>query len=172
MMKYLDKEQQMIIKILIVIVSIICISFIIILFNKDKFVKKSQFVIPELEQNSITGKPSSASKKCMYKEAKVNDEYIVYLCAIPTFKDNILTIYFTSDEVNKGLIKIKVLDSDNNVIGESGLINPNSYIKNIKLNKELKNKERITIKVMHYEKETYYSLGGIKLDLFVRKIDD
>ena len=70
---------------------------------------------------------------------------------------------------NKGLIKIKVLDSKKTVIGESGLISPNSYLKNIVLSKQLMNKEKITIRVMNYEKDTYYSLGEVKLDLFVRK---
>lgn len=169
-MKYLDKEQKLIIKILIVIVSIICFTSIIVLLNKGSFTKKGQFIIPEMEKNVIYGKPDNLPKEYMYQEAKVNDNYIVYLCVVPIFKDNILTLYFTSSEVNKGLIKIQILDSNKNVIGESGLINPNSYIKEITLIRELENKEMITINVMNYEKETYYSLGEIKLTVPVRKI--
>jgi len=169
-MKYLDQEQKLIIKILIVIVSIACIILLIINAN-IKNIKKGQFIIPEMEQNVVEGKPTDIPKEYMYQEAKVNDDYIVYLCAIPTFKDNKLTLYFTSSEVNKGLIKIKILDSQKNIIGESGLINPNSYIKDIELSKDLDDKEMITIKVMNYEKETYYSLGSIRLTVPVRRID-
>ena len=86
-MKCLDKEQKLIIKILIVIVSIICIISLIINTN-IKNIKKGQFIIPEMEQNVIEGKPNNIPKEYMYREAKVNDNYIVYLCAIPTFKDN------------------------------------------------------------------------------------
>jgi len=172
MIKNLDDKEKLIIKIMIVIVAIICIISLIIFFNKDKLAKKGQFIIPEMEESAINGKPNAIPKEYMYQEAKVNDDYIIYLSANPSIKDNILTIYFTSVETNKGLIKIKILDSNDSVIGESGLINSNSYIKDITLNKSLKNKEKITIKVMHYEKETYYSLGSIKLDLLVRKIED
>ena len=116
-MKNLNKKQQLIIKISLGILLVICIITLIIFLNKNNFAKKGQFVIPKTEQNAIQGKPDSIPEEYMYQEAKVNDDYIVYLCAIPTVKDNILTIYFTSVETNKGLIKIKILDSNNNIIG-------------------------------------------------------
>lgn len=170
MMNNMDKEQKIILKISLAIALVICTISLIIFLNRDAFAKKGQFVVPEMDLTAINGKPDNIPKEYMYQEAKVNNEYIVYLCAIPTVQDKELTIYFTSINTNKGLMKIKVLDSKNNVIGESGLINPDSYIKSITLNKDLKDQEQITIKVMHYEKETYYSLGGIKLDVHVRKI--
>ena len=163
----MDKNQKLIIKITLVFVIIIIVISLIIFLNSLS--KKSGFIIPKIETNAIEGKPNNIKKKCIYQEAKVNDEYIVYLCAYPLLEERTLNIYFTSSEVNKGLIKVKVLDSENKVIGETGLINPDSYIKDISLNKDLKDKERITLRIMNYEKETYYSLGEIKLDLLVRK---
>lgn len=171
MIKTLDKRQKKIIKVLICIVLIICIISIIILFSKDSIKKIGEFHIPDMEESAITGKPENIPKEYMYQEAKVNDNYVVYLCASPVFKNKILTIYFTSSIVNKGLIKIRILDSDNNIIGESGLISPNSYIKDIELNNKINDKEMITVKVMNYEKETYYSLGEIKLSIIARKED-
>ena len=172
MIKYIDDEQKSIIKIALIIVLIItCAVIIIFILNKNNLESNGQFIIPEIETNATMGKPNDIPKEYMYQEVKVNDNYIVYLCAIPQVKDNNLTIYFTSTEKNEGLVKIKVFNSNNSLIGESGLINPNSYIKDIKLNKTLNNNDSITVKVMHYEKETYYSLGEVKLDLLVKKID-
>ena len=170
MKNYLDKQQKLILKLSFVFVIVLLIIALIIFFNKDKVEKKVQFVVPEKEQNVILGKPNNIEKNCMYQNVKVNDKYSVHLCGIPLLKDNNLTIYFTSDETNVGQMKIKVLDLDSNIIGESGIISPDSYIKDIKLNKNLKDKEKITVKVMNYEDETYYSLGSIKLDLTVTKI--
>ena len=167
-MSHIDKKQKLIIKIMIIIVLIISITSLIIFFNKDSFSQKGEFIVPKKDDNAIDGKPSDVAKECMYQEAKVNDEYIVYLCALPLFQDNKLSVYFTSFRNNKGLMRIKILDLEKNVIGESGLISPNSYIKDIVLNKKLENGDIITVKVMHYEKNTYYSLGEIKLDLPVR----
>ena len=164
----MNKEQRLVIKIMLVIVMIMSIALIVILFNRANFYKKGDFVVPEIESNAIDGTPNDMEKECMYQEARVNDEYIVNLCALPLFQDNKLNIYFTSLKTNKGLIKIKILDLEKNVIGESGLISPNSYVKDIVLNKKLVNNDRITVRVMHYEKNTYYSLGEIKLDLPVR----
>ena len=169
-MKSIDKNQRLILKITFSIVLIILATAIILFYNKGSLVKKGQFIIPEVEKKAILGMPDDIPEEYMYQEVKVNDDYIVYLCSIPTVKDNKLTIYFTSVKTNKGLIRIKVLDSKNNIIGESGLLNPNSYVKEILLSNDLYDNEIITIKVMNYEKDTYYSLGEIKLDLFIKKI--
>lgn len=168
MMKYLDGQQKIIVKVLFIIVLFVCISSFIMFLKRDAFAKKGEFVAPPKEYNAINGLPNDYSKDCMYQEAKVTDDYIIYLCAAPTIKNNKLKLYFTSIKTNKGLMKIKVLDARNNEIGECGLIEPNSYIKEIILNKELKAGDKITVRVMNYEKDTYYSLGEIKLDLFVR----
>ena len=169
-MKNLDRQQKTIIKVLFIIVLIICAVSLVLFFNRGGFARKGDFVVPPKEQNAVRGVPRDYPKECLYQEAKVTDDYIIYLCAAPAIKDNQLSIYFTSVKTNKGLMRIKVLDQKNNEIGNSGLIEPNSYIKEVALNKEFKARDKITIRVMNYEKDTYYSLGEIKLDLFIREV--
>ncbi len=170
MMKNMTKNQKLALKITILVILVFIIIFFLFLFIKNPSVIKGEFIPPKMDDNYIIGKPVGVSKECIYQEAKVNDEYIVYLCASPLFENNKLNLYFTSSKNNKGLIKIKILDLNNKIIGESGLIEPDSYLKDIYISKKLINNERITVRIMHYEKKTYYSLGELKLDLLVREM--
>ena len=165
----MNKRERKIITVFIVVFVIICISTLILFINKGNIVRKVDFDKPTIETNFIKGIPDNIDSSLTYKEMAVKDDYIVYLCSTPKVNKNMLTIYFTSSEKNKDLLKIKIFDKDEKVLSESGLINPNSYIKEIKLNRELLNNEMVTIKVMSYEKETYYSNGSFKLNVFVHK---
>ena len=166
----MDKNQKMIILILLIIFIVFFIGVIVLFLNKDKINKKGEFVVPEFEASSIDGKPENVDETLTYQEIRVKEDYIIYMCATPIEEDGKLTLYFTSSEKNIDLLKVRIFDVNNNLIGESGLLKPNSYVKNIILNRSLKENEGIIVKVMSYEKDIYYSNGSFKLNVFVTKI--
>lgn len=165
----MSKCEKIIIRILLVLFSIMFAFCLVLLFNKDNVVRKSKFVVPHLDASAVSGEPEEVNKELTYQKILIKEDYIVYLCATPKINKNILTIYFTSSVKNNKLLKIRIFDNNDVILGESGLIKPNSYIKDIKLNRNLKDKEYISIKVMSYENETYYSGGSFKLNIFVHK---
>lgn len=165
----MDKNQKTIIISSIIVLIVFLIGLLVLSLNKDKIIKKAQFVAPEMEASSIEGKPENIDEALTYQEIRIKDDYIVSMCATPKEENGKLTLYFSSSEKNVDLLKIKVFDTNNNLIGESGLLKPNSYVKDIMLNKSLNDNEGISIKVMSYEKDTYYSDGSFKLNVFVKK---
>lgn len=166
----MNRKEKKIIKILSILFIAVFSATSVILINKDKIVRKNKFVAPPMDMNAVAGSPSDIDDNLTYQEISVKDEYTVYLCATPKTNNNKLTIYFTSSKKNKDLLKIRILDENNSLLGESNLIEPNSYIKEIGINRELEDNELITIKVMSYEKDTYYSNGSFKLNVFVKKV--
>ena len=68
----------------------------------------------------------------------------------------------TVDEDGKKIIGY-VRDEDGNILGESGLIRGGEYIKDIRLSRSIKSGEKIKLKVMGYEPDTYYSAGSVVL---------
>jgi len=165
----MNRKEKKIIKIFAIIFILVSVIALIIFINKDKIVRKNKFVAPIMDITAVVGSPIEVDDDLKYQEVSIKDNYVVELCATPRINNNKLTIYFTSSKKNKDLLKIRILDKDNNMLGESGLIEPNSYIKEIELNKELEDNELISIKVMSYEKDTYYSNGSFKLNIFVKK---
>lgn len=165
----MDKVEKKIIISSIIVFIVILIGVIVLFLNKDKIKKKTEFVVPQLENSSIKGKPEDVDETLSYQEMSIKEDYVVYICATPKEENGKLILYFTSSEKNVSLLKIRVFDSDNKLIGESGLIEPNSYIKEITLNRNLNKNEGISIKVMSYQKDTYYSNGSFKLNVFIKK---
>ena len=163
----MDKSQKIIILSSIIILIFFFLGVIALFLNKDKITKKTEFVVPEFETSSIDGKPENVDEAFSYQEMQLKEDYIVSMCATPREENGKLTLYFTSSEKNVDLFKVKIFDSNNNLIGESGLLKPNSYVRDIILNRNLEDNEGISVKVMSYEKDTYYSKGSFKLNVFV-----
>ena len=164
----MDKNQKIIIISLIILFLVFFAGVIVLFFYKDKIIKKSEFIVPNFESSSIEGKPEDVDDSLSYQEIHIKDDYVVSICATPKEENRKLILYFTSSEKNASLLKIKIYDTNNNLIGESGLLNPNSYVRAVLLNRNLMENEGICVKVMSYEKDTYYSNGSFKLNLFVK----
>ena len=56
-----------------------------------------------------------------------------------------------------------MLDSKGNILGQTGLISPGQYVKSVKFDVLPKDGDEITLKLMGYEPETYYSTGEAPL---------
>ena len=145
----------------------LAISVIVLFLNKNKITKQSEFVAPEFETSSIDGEPENIDETLTYQEMCIKEDYIVFMSATPKEENGKLTLYFTSSEKNADLLKVRIFDADNNLIGESGLLKPNSYVKDIVVNRSLEDNERISVKVMSYKKDTFYSNGSFKLNIIV-----
>ena len=57
-----------------------------------------------------------------------------------------------------------MFDEQGNMLGETGLIKPNEYVKYVTLSKTLEVGTKIKLKIMGYEPHTYYSAGAASLN--------
>ena len=58
----------------------------------------------------------------------------------------------------------RVLDENGEMLGETGLIKPNEYVKYVALSRELPQGTKIKLKIMGYEPQTYRSAGAATLN--------
>ncbi len=72
-------------------------------------------------------------------------------------------VWLTNPETNAVWLKLRLLDSQGNILGETGLIRPGEYVRRISLTTVPKAGESVTLKLMAYEPETYYSAGAVTL---------
>ena len=59
---------------------------------------------------------------------------------------------------------LPVFDEQGNMLGETGLIKPNEYVKYVTLSKTPEVGTKIKLKIMGYEPHTYYSAGAASLN--------
>ena len=73
-------------------------------------------------------------------------------------------IWLTNPESNEVWLKVRVLDAGSNILGETGLVRPGEYVQTVALTTIPKSGTPITLKIMAYEPDTYYSAGAASLN--------
>lgn len=150
---------------LLISIIALLITIFIFIYTLEKYNNKKSFKKPEFDTSAITGIPT-VDDSLDYKELDAEGLYSVVLCGTPTIENNKLKIYLTSQSDNNVYLKARIFKSDK-FVGESGLIKPGEYVENINV-KNVQSHDNITIKIMGYEIDTYYSAGAINVDLKVR----
>lgn len=80
---------------------------------------------------------------------------------------DVADVYLTNDEGNKVWLKLRILDEEDNILAETGLLKPNEYVKTVTFDKIPKSGANIKLKIMAYEPDTYYSAGAVTLNTTV-----
>lgn len=82
---------------------------------------------------------------------------------------NTVDVWLTNPEENTVWLKLRVLDEKGNSIGETGLIRPGEYVRSVMLSRVPEFGAKITLKLMAYQPETYYSEGAISFNTTISK---
>lgn len=126
-----------------------------------------EFVPPAFESAAVRGVPKVPEElgySSPYREGMV---YRFSVCANVTVEDGLALVYFTSNEENDVYLKLRILDDCGNILGESGLLKPGEYVKDVTLCGELSPGTKISLKIMSYEPETYMSEGSVVLNTVI-----
>ena len=161
-----DKTQK---KILIVLslIFIALLTICIYMYRNRETLKEEQFVKPTFDKNMVMGTPTGLDSTWNYSKLTIQEGKTITLCATPVIKENALQLYLTSDADNDFWLRVRVLNQSKRIIGESGLLDSGSYIKEIPLKKKIKAGKKITLYLMMYEKDTYQSAGAAALEITV-----
>lgn len=145
-----------------ILFSILILLILIIILLLTHIKNKSTFIKPGFDSNVINKIPQDIN----YKDSTINisENYNVYINGLPKMDKDNLIIDFISLEDNKVWIKLRILDEQNKVIAESGIVKPGEYLKSIKLNKKVKENDKIMYMIIGYEIDSYISAGTIKLN--------
>lgn len=148
---------------IIAVLSVITMIIALSLSGKDE---KGEFIPPEFDAAVIKGIPDVPENLGYSSPYQDGMAYRFSVCG-KVFAGDAATVYFTSDEENDVYLKLRILDESGNILGETGLIRGGEYIKEVTLSRKLVAYEKIKLKVMGYEKDTYYSVGSVVLSTVV-----
>ena len=118
-----------------------------------------EFTPPPFDSAAVVGTPD-VPDGLGYSELDCK-VYKVSLCGKPNADGD---IYLTNPETNGVWLKVRVLDAGGNILGETGLVRPGEYVRTVVLNETPKAGTPITLKIMAYEPDTYYSAGAASLN--------
>lgn len=146
---------------LCVVLAVLAIDLIASLIHP----RQGAFVPPEFEAAAVTGTPE-VSEEMGYTELYQNGmAYRVLVCGVPYVDGQRLTMYFTNAADNTCYLKLRILDEQNEIIGETGLLKPDQYVESVELDKEIQSGTLLKLKVMSYDPDTYESVGTVVLNV-------
>lgn len=128
----------------------------------EKETKTGEFVPPEFDSAAVDGVPE-VDESLGWSALTIEDGYVVHVCGVLNAnEDRTLPVWFASDADNQIWTKLRILDQDGNIIGETGLLKPGQYVESVQLN-DVAASGNVTLQVMGYEPDTYFSAGSVGL---------
>jgi hypothetical protein len=149
--------------------SILCILLVLLtlgacLVGCEKEPQMGPFVPPAFDANAVQGTPT-VDEALGWNELDVNGVYQVSVCGVVKPVDGKADIYLTNPAKNNVWLKVRLTDAQGKTVyAETGLIKPGEYLKTVSFDTIPKNGEKISMKIMTYEPDTYYSGGAVALN--------
>lgn len=126
-----------------------------------------EFVPPAFDSAAVIGTPEVPEGLGYSSPYQDGMAYRFSVCGNVKLDGKMATVYFTNDAENEVYIKLRVLDASGNTLGETGLIKPGEYVKDVELTEQLAIGTSIKLKIMSYEPETYMSMGSAVLNTMI-----
>ena len=127
---------------------------------------QGEFTPPPFAENAVQGTPN-VSDGLGWRELDAQ-VYKVSLCGVFQPKENVADIWLTNPASNTIWMKLRVLDLEGNILGETGLIQPGEYLQSVCLDSVPPSGTAIQLKIMAYEPNTYYSAGALSINTTVQ----
>lgn len=153
----------------LIITSVLCAVSLMTMIATLVFTQNNResqtFVPPPFEEQALQGLPEVPSDLGWSElDAKV---YKASVCGVVTVINDEADVWFTNPESNTVWLKLRVLDDEGNILGETDLIRPGEYVRSVSFETIPKPGDTIGLKLMAYEPETYYSAGSATLNTVV-----
>lgn len=128
-----------------------------LVFGKTQI--QANFIPPAFDAQARQGIPKVPDEEGWAElDAKL---FRVCVCGNIVPYDGAADIWLTNPAENDVWLKLRVLTSQGEILGETGLIKPGQYVQTITLVEIPEAGTPIDLKIMAYEPGTYYSAGSI-----------
>lgn len=149
----------------VVVMACICaISVIgmVIALASSSTTTKQEFVLPPFDVGASSGIPNVTD---FHSWSELDaDAFKVGITGKIVIENSSADIWLTNPEGNTVWLKLRIMDENGNILGETGLITPGQYIQSVAIVQPLQAGTPVILKVMAYEPETYHSAGSITIN--------
>lgn len=143
-------------------VSVVIMIFALTMENR----KESSFSPPPFDAAAQTGVPA-VLQNAGYGELDAK-AFRFSAAGELTAENGAAEVWLTNPVENTVWLKVRILDKYDSKLGESGLIRPGEYVQTVKLDIIPKKNTDISLKIMAYEPDTYYSAGSVMLNTVLK----
>ena len=123
-----------------------------------------EFIPPEHDHLAQNGVPEVSEELGYYSPYADGMSYRFSVCGNVTVQNSLATVYLTNPAENDVYIKVRILDLYGNILGESGILYPGEYVRDVNLTGTVYDSQSVVLKIMGYEMDTYYSAGSVTVN--------
>lgn len=158
--------MKKVIRICSAVCAVAVIGMILSFILTGKKHEQAEFTPPAFEAAAQVGTPDTVDSSWtqIYRDGM---DFSAHVCGKVVIKDGAADLFFTNDSGNDVWLKLRILDENDKVLAETGLLKPNEYLRTVVFTKIPKSGAKIRLKIMAYEPETYYSAGAVILNTVV-----
>lgn len=126
-----------------------------------------EFVAPDFDPGAVPGIPEVADPARQFSWLQMGEDIRLALCGYPIVSDAGVELWLTSDSTNVAWLLVKIYDGSGNELGRSGLVRPGEFVQTVKLTRSAEPGTGVSVKILSYEPQTYYSLGSATAQLML-----
>ncbi len=156
----MKKNAQMIVLVVLCVASVAVMILVLCYGNTG-----AAFTPPPFDPAAKSGTPQVPAGMG-YQELDVG-VFRVGLCGEIRPENGTADVWLTNPAENRVWLKLRVLDGAGNVLGQTGLLRPGEYVRQVALENPPGPGMPIILKVMSYEPETYHSAGALELNTVI-----
>lgn len=123
------------------------------------------FHAPEHEKTAAEGTPGGDHVR-HYENLPVKEGYMIGIDTSPHLHDGKLYLNAANCEGNTVWLLVRVYHEDE-LIAETGIFYPGEYVADVSCSKKLASNDKILIKILSYEPDTYHSEGVAQISAAV-----
>lgn len=128
---------------------------------------RAEFTPPPFDENACAGFPQVPGELGWgVLDARV---YKVGVCGVVRAQEDAVEVWLTNPEENTVWMKLRMLDSSGEILGQTGLIKPGEYVQTLRLDTDPPDNGPVTLKIMAYQPDTYYSEGVVTLNTTITR---
>lgn len=154
------------IRVLFGIFAVILTVMAVVLFFGGKR-ESTEFTPPPFDPAAVADVPEVPEALGYISPWKEGMGYRFSVCGNVVMEGSTAIVYLTNPPENQVWIKLRVLDENGSTLGETGLIQPGEYVKDVLLAGNLPVGTTVRLKIMGYEPETYYSAGAVVINTVI-----
>lgn len=140
------------------------ITCVILIVTGKPSAEAPKFIPPKFDKNAVKGMPTVPDGLGWYEVYKTGMSFKASVCGEIRIANRSAKIYFTNHEQNTLWLKLRVLNANGDILAETGLLRPGEYLEQITFDTLPSDGEKIALRIMSYQPETYYSGGATTLN--------
>ena len=145
-------------------VCLLCLAVMTIALICTGTSSQKEFTPPPFEKTAVSGTPE-VPEELGWQELDAQ-AFRVSVCGAVVLEGSQADVWLTNPESNTVWLKLRIMDADGVILGETGLIRPGEYVQSVTFDTVPAPGTAISMKVMAYEPETYHSAGAYEPETY------